>query len=262
MIKHQDVIETLERFAPLPLQESYDNAGLQCGVTEAETSGVLLCLDVTEAIVKEALLRGCNLIVAHHPLLFHPLRCVSNRSQAERCVRMAICADIAIYAAHTNLDNAPRGVNYKMAEKLGLQGPYTFLEPKEGTAGGSGLLGQLARPSSAKSFLRRVKRTFRSGCLLHNEPLKRPVQRVALCGGAGDFLLDRAIAAGADAFVTGEMHYHVYFGHNQQIQIAVAGHYETEQFTMELLRDIIKAEHPDLLVELTDERTNPIYYLS
>lgn len=261
MIKHQDVIDTLERFAPLPLQESYDNAGLQCGLTEAETSGVLLCLDVTEAIVEEAERKGCNLIVAHHPLLFHPLRCVSNNSQAGRCVAQAIHAGITIYAAHTNLDNAPHGVNYKMAEQLGLQGPYTFLEPKAGITGGSGLLGRLAEPTGAWNFLLHVRYQFDTACLLHNEPLERPVQRVALCGGAGDYLLDRAIAAGADAFVTGEMHYHMYFGHEQQIQIVVAGHYETEQFTIQLLRDIIRADHADLCVELTEVRTNPIYYL-
>ena len=108
-------MEALEDFAPLPLQESYDNAGLQVGLTEAEVSGALLCLDVTESVVAEAIDLGCNLIVAHHPLLFRGLKCVSDADYVQRCVRMAIQNDISIYAAHTNLDNAEDGVNFRMA---------------------------------------------------------------------------------------------------------------------------------------------------
>ena len=105
-MKIKEVAEALERFAPLPLQEDYDNAGLQIGLTEVEASGALLCLDVTEAVIEEAAAKGCNLIVAHHPLLFRGLKQVSDTTQVERCVRLAIQRDIAIYAAHTNLDNA------------------------------------------------------------------------------------------------------------------------------------------------------------
>ena len=118
-MKIKDVIATLERFAPLPLQDGFDNAGLQIGQTEAEVSGVLLCLDVTEAVVDEAVACGANLIVAHHPLLFHGLKCIAGRNTVERCVVKAIENHITVYAAHTNLDNARGGVNYKIAEKLG-----------------------------------------------------------------------------------------------------------------------------------------------
>ena len=120
-VKIKEVVFALERFAPLPLQESYDNAGLQVGLTEAEASGALLCLDVTEEVIDEAVSLGCNLVVSHHPLLFRGLKAVSDRNLAERCVRKAILNDIVIYSAHTNLDNAEDGVNFKIAEKLDLE---------------------------------------------------------------------------------------------------------------------------------------------
>ena len=130
-VKIKEVISTLERFAPLPLQEGYDNAGLQVGLTEAEVSGALLCLDVTEAVVEEAVSEGCNLIVAHHPLVFRPLRQVSGISYVERCVMAAIKHDITIYCAHTNIDSACGGVSFKMAQKLGLKN-VEILSPRQG----------------------------------------------------------------------------------------------------------------------------------
>ena len=119
-MKIKEIIAALEQFAPLPLQESYDNAGLQCGLTEAEVSGALLCLDVTEAVINEAIELGCNLIVSHHPLLFHGLKQVADADMVQRCLRMAVKNDICIYSAHTNLDSAEDGVNFRIAEKMGL----------------------------------------------------------------------------------------------------------------------------------------------
>ena len=120
-MKIQQVLDALEQFAPLPLQESWDNAGLQIGLTEAEVSGALLCLDVTEAVIDEALRRGCNLVVSHHPLLFRGLKQVSDANDVQRTVRRAIKADICVISMHTNLDNARGGVNWKIAERLGAQ---------------------------------------------------------------------------------------------------------------------------------------------
>lgn len=257
-MKIKEVAEALERFAPLPLQEDYDNAGLQIGLTEVEASGALLCLDVTEAVIEEAAAKSCNLIVAHHPLLFRGLKQVSDTTQVERCVRLAIKHDIAIYAAHTNLDNARGGVNYEIAERLGLH-DVDFLRP-EGE-GGSGLIGRLAMPEDPYSFLKRAKDAFAALCLKHNQGPARPVQMVAVCGGSGDFLLSDAIAAGADAFLTGEMHYHAYFGHENQIWIGVAGHYETEQYTIQLLRRILEHSCPGLPLYETTINTNPIKYM-
>lgn len=256
------MVDALERFAPLPLQEGYDNAGLQVGLTEAEISGALLCLDVTEAIVDEAVRKGCNLIVSHHPLIFRKLARLSGQTYVERAVMKAIRQDIAIVSMHTNLDNARGGVNHKMAEKLGLCNLQFLCEPKtvDGIDGASGVMGEFENPISAEDFIQLLKTTFRVACVQSNEPLQRPIRSVALCGGAGAFLLETAKQAGADAFVTGEMHYHEFFGNEQAIQIAVIGHYQSEQFTTEIFRDIILRECPGVCCEIAETNTNPIQY--
>ncbi|MGN0224757.1 MAG: Nif3-like dinuclear metal center hexameric protein [Prevotella sp.] len=265
-MKINKVVEALERFAPLPLQESYDNAGLQVGLTEAEVSGALLCLDVTEAVVDEAIARGCNLIVAHHPLIFHKLSSITGADYVQRCVAKAIKNDIAILAMHTNMDNAVGGVNYRIADKLGLSDVET-LECRsmdingEKTPYGSVVMGIEEKPLSAQEFIQKVKSIFNVDCVQANQLLKRKIQKVAICGGAGSFALQTAIDHGADAFITGEMHYHEFFGHEQEIQIAVIGHYQSEQFTNEIFRDIINKECPEVECLLTKTNTNPILYL-
>lgn len=257
----KEVIKALERFAPLPLQEGWDNAGLQVGLTEAEVSGALLCLDVTGAIVDEAIAAGCNLIVSHHPLIFHKLSCVSDADYVQRCVIKAIRHDIAIVSMHTNMDNARGGVNYKMAEKLGLDSLRFFAEKTvDGIACGSGVIGKWSEPMAADDFVLLLKRTFDVECVQCNTLLRRGIRRVAVCGGAGAFLLGEAIKAGADAFVTGEMHYHEYFGHDQDVQIAVIGHYQSEQYTGEVFRDIISRDCPGVRCVLAKTNTNPIVY--
>ena len=229
----------LERFAPLPLQESWDNAGLQTGLTETEVSGALLCLDVNERIVDEAMAKGCNLIVSHHPLLFRGLKTISDLTDVQRTVMRAIQQGIAVISMHTNMDNARGGVNWRIAEKLGLNG-VEFMSPKlvNGVEVGSGVVGQLAEPMAADDFIIAVKKAFGVECAMCNELLRRPIKRVAICGGAGDFLLDEAVKIQADAFITGEMHYHQYFGYEQQIQICVIGHYQSEQYTAEIYTDM------------------------
>ena len=269
-VRVQDVIDALEDFAPLPLQESYDNAGLQTGLTEAEVSGALLCLDVTEEVIREALELGCNMIVSHHPLIFHGLKQLVDGNAVQRCVRLALQNDIAIYSAHTNLDAAVDGVNYMMAERLGLV-DVVLLQPRQVSVGiggrartvegGNGVIGYLPEGEDSLAFLQRVKQAFGVECLMHNELLPRPVQSVAICGGAGDFLLDEALRVQADAFLTGEMHYHTWFGHEQEIQIAVLGHYESEQYTTDIFQTILSEKCPRLPLFKTNVCTNPIKYL-
>ncbi len=256
-------MNALEQFAPLPLQEDWDNAGLQIGLTEAEVSGALLCLDVNERIVDEAVDKGCNLIVSHHPLLFRGLKTISDGDQVQRTVVKAIENHVAVVSMHTNMDNAKGGVNFKMAEKLGLENVRFFaLKTAGGISGGSGVVGELPCEMAADDFVIAVKKAFGVECAMCNELLRRPIRRVALCGGAGDFLLGQAIEeAEADAFVTGEMHYHVYFGHEQQIQICVIGHYQSEQYTNEIFKSIIGNACPGLPVYMTETDTNPIIYL-
>ena len=256
------MLSALERFAPLPLQESWDNAGLQVGLTETEVSGALLCLDVNEKIVDEAIQKGCNLVVSHHPLLFRGLKTISDLTDVQRTVMKAVRKGVCVISMHTNMDNAKGGVNYKMAEKLGLR-DVQFLAPKmvDGVESGSGVIGELPEAQASDDFVLSVKKAFGVECAMCNELLRRPVRKVALCGGAGDFLLDDALKAGADAFITGEMHYHQYFGYEQQIQICVIGHYQSEQYTAEIFRDIIEKECPGVRTCIAETCTNPVLYL-
>ena len=256
------MLSALERFAPLPLQESWDNAGLQVGLTETEVSGALLCLDVNEKIVDEAIQKGCNLVVSHHPLLFRGLKTISDLTDVQRTVMKAVQKGVCVISMHTNMDNAKGGVNYKMAEKLGLR-DVQFLAPKmvDGVESGSGVVGELPEAQASDDFVLAVKKAFGVECAMCNELLRRPVRKVALCGGAGDFLLDDALKAGADAFITGEMHYHQYFGYEQQIQICVIGHYQSEQYTAEIFRDIIEKECPGVRSCIAETCTNPVLYL-
>ena len=261
-MKIKEVIAALEQFAPLPLQEDYDNAGLQLGLTEAEVSGALLCLDVTEETVAEAVEKGCNLVVSHHPLLFRGLKQIVDADSVQRTVKMAIKNDVTIVSMHTNLDNAVGGVNWKIAEKLGLETGRQGVQGVQGVQGEKcGLyVGTFAKPLSANDFISLLKTRMEAQCVMTNELLKREIRKVAICGGAGSFMLDDAIAQGADAFVTGEMHYHEYFGHDQEIQIAVIGHYESEHFTNELFREIIERECKGVRCVMAESQKNPVRY--
>ena len=278
-MKIYQVVDALEQYAPLPLQEGYDNAGLQVGLTEAvEVSGALLCLDVTEAVVDEAIRKGCNLIVSHHPLIFRKLARITDENYVQRTVRKAIKNDITIVSMHTNMDAATGGVNFKIAEKLGLHDVHFFGGEKEvnGVKGGEGVIGLIedeaiersdkakedfAEGIAADDLVLLLRERFQVECVQCNQLLRRPIRKVALCGGAGSFLLDAAIAAGADAFITGEMHYHEFFGHEQEIQICVIGHYQSEQFTSEIFRSIIEEKCPGVKCYISEINTNPIIYL-
>ena len=261
-MKIRQVLDALEQFAPLPLQESWDNAGLQLGLTEADVSGALLCLDVNEKIVDEAIRKGCNLIVSHHPLLFRGLKQISGADYVQRCVIKALKNDVVVVSMHTNMDNALGGVNWKIAERLGLQNSRFFAQKTiDGVEAGSGVIGELPSEMAADDFVLLLKRQFDVECAQCNELLRRPIRKVAICGGAGDFLLDDALRQGADAFITGEMHYHQYFGYEQRLQICVIGHYQSEQFTAEIFRDIINKECQGVRTEIAETNTNPIFYL-
>jgi dinuclear metal center YbgI/SA1388 family protein len=259
-MKIKEIVDALERFAPLPLQDGFDNAGMQVGLTEAEVTGALLCLDVTEAVIDEAVALGYNLIVAHHPLLFHPLKSVTGANYTERCLIKAIRNGIAIYAAHTNVDNVAEGVNFKIAEKIGLT-RLRFLEEKEGGVGGSGIIGVLEQPETELAFLKRIKQTFEAGCVRHNRLSGRELTTVALCGGAGAFLMPRAIQQHADVFLTGEIRYHEYFGHDDELLLVEIGHYESEQYTKEIFQRVLAEQFPQLPVQRCRVNTNPIKYM-
>jgi len=359
-----DLARALERTAPLAYQESYDNAGLQCGDPQAEISGVLIALDCTPAVIDEALARGCNVVLVHHPVIFRPLKRLTGASEVEQTIIKAIKNDVAIYAAHTNLDNVRHGVNRKLADKLGLTN-LRILDPKSGTLGklvtyaspaysdavlqalyaagaghvgdysecsfrsdglgtytpgagttpfqgapgqpettaeqrlevllplhlqgrvlqalrqahpyeevayeliklenshqdvGAGMVGELAEPLSPADFRQRLREALLVPVVKHTE-FARPIRTVALCGGAGSFLIGRARAAGADAFVTGDLKYHEYFGAEGQLMLCDVGHFESEQFTGEIFQDLLSANFGSTFAVLIAQTlTNPVRY--
>jgi NGG1p interacting factor 3 NIF3 len=164
---------------------------------------------------------------------------------------------------HTNIDSAQGGVNYKIAEKIGLHDLHFFGKQTvvDGVAGGDGVIGEVTKELAADDLILLLKKRFDVECVQCNQLLRRPIRTIAVCGGAGSFLLDNAIASGADAFITGEMHYHEYFGHDQEIQIAVIGHYQSEQYTSEIFKSIIEEQCAGVRCFITELNTNPIIYL-
>lgn len=257
----RQIVEVIENLAPAGFQEDYDNSGLQAGILDEPVSGVLVCLDITEAVIDEALRKGCNMVVSHHPLLFQPLKQVSDLTYQQRCVLSAIRNGVTLYSAHTNLDNAEGGVNHRIASIIGLD-KLEWLEEKpsvNGHAGGSGLIGELPSYEDADSFLHRLKEAFGVECLMHSALTCSHVKRIAVCGGAGSFLMEAARARGADCFITGEISYHHFFDAGDMLLVAM-GHYQSERFTMNLISDLLRAHFPSMKLEITSIDTNPIHY--
>ncbi len=363
--KIKDVINHLESLAPRAYQESYDNAGLIIGDPSAVVTGILVTLDCTEEVVQEAIEASCNLIVAHHPIIFKGLKKLNGKNYVERTVITAIKNDIAIYAIHTNLDNVHTGVNKKIAEKIGLtdlqilvprkdslsklttfipdekvlsvmealhtagagqignykncsfqvKGQGTFMpnENSNPTIGhvnqqevvnetraevifpshaegrivealkkshpyeevayyitmltndnqevGAGMIGELKAPETPLDFLNYLKKCMNLKVVKHTNLLTKPIKKVAICGGSGSFLLQPAIHAGADIFITADFKYHEFFDADGRIIIADIGHYESEVFTKDLLMDVLIEKFPTFAINFSKIVTNPISYL-
>ena len=358
-----EIIQHLETFAPPSLQESYDNAGLIVGESTAECTGIITCLDCSEAVIEEAMSKNCNLIVAHHPIIFRGLKKLNGKNYVERTIIKAIKNDIAIYAIHTNLDNVKKGVNKKIAEKIGLKN-LEILQPKEnilkklitfapidkaedlrnalfaagagqlgkysecsfnsegtgtfkpeegadpfvGETGtrheekemkievifpayleqkiiramiqahpyeevaydiislenyfsevGSGMIGNLEKPVDEKDFLQMIKTAFDLKVIRHTGLSGKKVQKVAICGGAGSFLIPLAVSNKADAYITSDIKYHEFFDAETMLLLDI-GHYESEQFTIDLLYEILKDKFPNFALRKTEVNTNPVNY--
>ncbi len=209
MTKVIDIAKAIEEFAPLSLQESWDNPGLQIGDPEMEVTGVLLCLDVTEEILAEARKRECNMIVSHHPLIFGGLKRLTGATPTERIAAAALKGDIAIYSAHTNLDSAFEGVSYEMAHTLGMKECKPLEPSRTGTScEGLGIVG-IVEPTPKLEFLRKVKEAFAVKDLRYSAQTPGiVVRKVALCGGSGGSLIKTALASGADVYLGGDLKYH------------------------------------------------------
>ncbi len=261
MTKVREIASAIEEFAPLRLQESYDNAGLQVGDPEAEVSAVLLCLDVTEDILEEARRRSCSMVVSHHPLIFHGLKSLTGADETQRLVMQAFRNNIAIYSAHTNLDSAWDGVSHEMAHTIGVEN-LRPLEPSEpdGTTG-LGVIGDL--PATPKlELLRRIKDKFQVKCLKYSAGKRQlVVKKVALCGGSGASLIQTAIAAGADMFVTADIKYHDFTGYGDSILLADIGHFESELCSERIFSRLIREKFPDMVVYFPESEKNPVKFM-
>ena len=364
-MKLHQITSILSELAPPSLQESYDNAGLITGNNNMSITSILVSLDATEAVIDEAIARQCNLVVAHHPIVFKGLKQLNGKNYVERTIIKAIKNDIAIYAIHTNLDNVlEHGVNQKIGQKLGLKDtqilakksdttvklavyvPRDHMEtvrnaifeaggghignydqcgfvsdgigsfrggenanPFVGTKGemhlepeakievviprhiqdkvvkamleahpyeevafdlhllqnkslhvGAGLIGTLTEPLSPENFLKMVKTKMETAVIRHTTTDKTEIKRVAVCGGSGSFLIGNAKAASADVYITGDIKYHEFFDGENELMICDIGHFESEQFTIELLRDFLSEKLPNFAVLFTETDTNPVNY--
>lgn len=257
----QDFSSVLEEMAPLAYQADYDNAGLLVGSPYSLVNKVLITLDVTPEVVQEAIDCNANLIIAHHPFIFHPLKKFNNDDDTEKCLSMAIKHDISIYASHTNMDSVMHGVNGKICSKIGLQNCKFLVPQNQEQPYGDGMIGKLPQAENTEKFLERIKNTFHCGTIRHTNLCKKDIQKVAVCGGAGSFLIHDAIAAGADIFISADIKYHDFFLAENKIIIADIGHYESEQFTKELFYELLIKKFYNFAIQISKVNTNPINYL-
>ena len=258
----KEIISLIEDYAPLKFQASFDNSGLLCGNPERELTSILLCIDVTEEVIKEAIDKGHNLIISHHPLIFSGLKHITPATYVERCVIDAIKHDITIYAAHTNMDVVSNGVSGRMADKLDLY-HRQILQPEGDPMDGNGfgIIGELQQPVESMAFLQQVKEIFRCDRLRYTTPHTSSIQRVAVCGGAGASFFKQALAGQADIYISGDFKYHDFFLTENRIMIADIGHYESEQFTKEIFYEILTKKISKFAVQFSEINTNPIKYL-
>lgn len=251
-----EILNTLEAFAPLHLQEHYDNSGLQVGNPHQPVTSVLLAVDITEATVDEAVATGANLIISHHPLIFSGIKKLTGSNYIERTVIKAIRHNIVIYSAHTNMDKAIGGVSYKMAEKLHLQN-VRLLHPETETSG-LGCIGRLPQPEDALPFITRLKTTFNVPSIRHSQLISRKITTVALCGGSGAEFIPDAIQQQADIYITADIKYHQFFLAENQLIIADIGHFESEQFTKEIFNEQLIGFFPNFAIRVAQSDINPV----
>ena len=257
----KDILNCITEVAPLQWQENYDNAGLQVGDLNADARKALICLDITEEIVDEAVAKNCDLIISHHPLIFRGLKHLTPETYIERAVVKAIKHDIAMISMHTNLDNSYLGVSRVLAERLGLKNLH-LLQPSaaEPEQCGAGMIGEFENPMGEADFLELVAKTIGSPCLRHSALTGRKIQKVALCGGSGVPFMQDALHQKADAYLTADIKYHDFFVPEGHILLVDGGHFETEQFTKELICELIRKKFPTFAAEIAETQTNSVHY--
>ena len=256
--KVKDMTAVIEQFAPLSLQEGWDNSGLCIGSPEAPVTSVLLGLDCTPELVDEAISCGADMIVTHHPLIFSGLKKISPDNPVGEAVMKAIKAGISIYAAHTSADKVIAGVSGAMAARLGLENVHILDEDGEGT--GLGVVGDLPEPISAEEAVALVKERFSLKAMRASRPVEGKISRIAMCGGSGGSLIGAAEKSGAQLYISGDISYHNFFT-REGFMIMDIGHYESEIEIVDILFSLLKKNFPTFAVRITQNiYSNPIFY--
>ena len=257
-MKARDIINVIEEFAPLSIQEKWDNSGLCIGSPDADVTSVLIGLDCTPELVDEAVECGADMIVTHHPLIFSGLKKISPEDQVGAAVIKAISNGISIYAAHTSADKVIAGVSGAMAAKLGLENVRILDEDGEGT--GLGTVGELEVPMTSEEAVAFVKERFGLKVLKTSKPINTKIERVAMCGGSGGSLIGAAMKSGAQLYISGDISYHNFLT-GPHFMIMDIGHYESEIEIVDILFSLIRKKFPTFAVRITQNvNSNPIYY--
>ena len=254
----KQIIDIIESVAPRRQQEAWDNSGLQVGDASRDIHSVLLAVDVSEAVVAEAIREGCDLILSHHPLLFHGLKHLTGSTPQERCVAEAIRPDIAIYSSHTSMDKALRGVSGRMAEMLGLQDIRILVPSADNPQTGLGVIGTLPQPMLWSGWLKHVQQVFGAGYVRYTDSPKPTISRVALCGGAGAEFIPDAIAAGADTYLSADIKYHDMQAAAGQIMAVDIDHWTSEHFTRDIFAELLQGK---VEVRMSEADASPIHIL-
>ena len=244
-MKVKDIAASIEEFAPLSLQEEWDNSGLSIGSPEDEVHGVLVGFDCTPELIDEAVEKGADMVITHHPLIFRGLKKIDGNDPVTRAVMKAIKSGVAVYAAHTNADKVPDGVSGAMAARLGLTGISILDEDGEGT--GLGIVGDLPEALPAEKAVEMVKERFGLEHARCSLPCSSPVSRVAVCGGSGSSLIGAAVRSGAQLYVTGDVSYHNYFI-DGDFMIMDIGHFESEIDVVDILFSLIRKKFPNFAI--------------
>ncbi|MEG2365667.1 MAG: Nif3-like dinuclear metal center hexameric protein [Alistipes sp.] len=257
-MKIKEITDVIERFAPLAWQESYDNAGLIVGRADDEVKAALLAVDVNDAVLDEAVRTGCDLIITHHPIVFHALKRFNTADEVQRCVERAIREGIALYACHTNLDSAPQGMSWRLASMLGIE-KLRVLQPTQrmDPAVGFGVVGEL--PSEV--FLRHVMQCTGAKVVRHSAIASDTVRRVAVCTGSGASLTELARAAGAELYVTADLKYNDFMTPDGALTVADIGHFESEYCVIDLLFDLFSENLCTFAVRRSGGSCNPVHYM-
>ena len=259
-MKVRDITAAIEEFAPLGLQESYDNSGLIVGRPDDEVHCALLAVDVTEEVIAEAVSEGCDMIITHHPIVFHALKRFNSASQTERCVEEAIRRGIVLYAAHTNLDSTPNGMSWRVGQILGLEN-MRVMQATTAEGAGFGIVGELAEAMPSEEFMREVMERFAVKALRHGDIVREQVRRIAVCTGSGGSLIDEARRSGADLYLTADLRYNDFMRHENAIILADMGHFESEYCAIQILFDVLSKKIPIFAVRKSVCSRNPVNYM-